>query len=181
MLPATDGTDGAATSAGYYADYTITLSEPILDLPTFELTLQLNDCKHVLYFPEVLESLITSRGPELKHSNSTTFLSDDSKLTMQYLTLHPSDYSKLSPKNVITLASASTTIISNQVQLIQVPDKIYISVSPQYSTLLTTASNHLCFSISNIGVTFNNRANLLSEIDVYDLYTMSKKRITPIL
>ena len=52
-------------AAGYYADYTIKVSEPILGLPTFELkddeacflgvnnlelTLQLNDCKHVLYF-----------------------------------------------------------------------------------------------------------------------------------
>ena len=100
---------------------------------------------------------------------------------MQYLTLHPSDYSKLSPKNVIpynqfvsykttdtiTLASTSTTIISNQVQSRRIPDKIYISVSPQYSTLPTTVSNHLCFPISNIGITFNNRANLLSEMDVY--------------
>jgi inosine/xanthosine triphosphate pyrophosphatase family protein len=92
--------------------------------------LQINDCKHVLYFPTDVEARITSRGPGLKKENSTNFLSDDSKLTMQYLTLHPSDYSKLSPKNVIpynefvsykttdtiTLASTSATIISNQVQ-----------------------------------------------------------------
>ena len=106
----------ANTATDYYADYTIKVSEPILGLPTFELkddeacflgvnnlelTLQLNDCKHVLYFPTAIESAIVSRGPGLKHDNSTTFLSDDSKLTMQYLTLHPSDYSKLSPKNVI--------------------------------------------------------------------------------
>jgi hypothetical protein len=116
----TDGTVGQllipVATAGYYADYTIKVSEPILGLPTFELkddeacylgvnnlelTLQLNDCKHVLYFSSNIEALITSRGPGLKKENSTTFLSDDSKLTMQYFTLHPSDYSKLSPKNVI--------------------------------------------------------------------------------
>jgi hypothetical protein len=77
-----------AASANYYADITIKVSEPILGLPTLELkddeacflgvnnlelTLQLNDCKHVLYFPTALEALITSRGPGLKHDNSTTF------------------------------------------------------------------------------------------------------------
>jgi hypothetical protein len=106
--------------ADWYADYTIKVSEPILGLPTFEikddeacflgvnnleLTLQLNNCKHVLYFPKFFEGSIVSRGPGLKKENSTTFLSDDSKLTMQYLTLHPSDYSKLSPKSVIHIMS----------------------------------------------------------------------------
>jgi hypothetical protein len=75
-------------TAEYCADYTIKVSEPILGLPTFEikddeacylgvnnleLTLQLNDCKHVLYFPPGLEARITSRGPGLKHEISTTF------------------------------------------------------------------------------------------------------------
>ena len=48
-------------------------------------------------------------------------------------------------------------------------------MSPQYSALPTKASNHLCFHISNIGVTFINQANLLSEMHIYDLYTMSKR------
>jgi hypothetical protein len=87
---------------------------------------------------------------------------------MQNVTLHPSDYSKLSLKNVIsynefvsfkttdtiTLASTSTPIISNQVQLRQIPDKICLSVGHQSSTLPTTVSNYVCFPISNIGITF---------------------------
>jgi hypothetical protein len=75
----------------------------------------------------------------------------------------------------ITLADTSTTIISNQVQLRQVPDKIYINITPTYSNLPTTASNHLSFPISNLSITFNNRANLLSEMDSFDLYTMSRR------
>ena len=195
----------AGSVAGFYADIKIKVSEPILGLPTFELkdheaafmgvnnielTLQFNDCKHVLYFNAATEALIDSRGPgTLKDNASSTFLDDAAKLTVNYLTLHPSDYSKMMPKNVIpynefinykstqsiTLATASTTFISNQVQLRQVPDKIYISVSPTYSNLPTTASNHLCFPLSKLGITFNNRANLLSEMDSYDLYMMSKR------
>ena len=190
--------------AGCYADITISVSEPILGLPTFEikdheaafmgvnnmeLTLQLNDCKHVLYFPKAIEDLISSRSAGLKTGNVSTFLNDDAKLTVNYLTLHPSDYAKMMPKNVIpynefvnykttqsiVLANSSTPIISNQVQLRQVPDKIYINVTPTYSNLPTTASNHLSFPISNLSITFNNRANLLSEMDQYDLYTMSRR------
>jgi hypothetical protein len=192
--------------AGCYADITISVSEPILGLPTFEmkdheaafmgvnnleLTLQLNDCNHVLYFPANLEALISSRSAGLKKSNVSTFLNDDARLTVNYLTLHPSDYAKMMPKNVIpynefvnykttqsitlTAESSSTAIISNQVQLRQVPDKIYINVTPTYSNLPTTASNHLSFPISNLSITFNNRANLLSEMDSYDLYTMSRR------
>ena len=190
--------------AGCYADITISVSEPILGLPTFEikdheaafmgvnnmeLTLQLNDCKHVLYFPPAIEALISSRSAGLKTGNVSTFLNDDAKLTVNYLTLHPSDYAKMMPKNVIpynefvnykttqsiVLANSSTPIISNQVQLRQVPDKIYINVTPTYSNLPTTASNHLSFPISNLSITFNNRANLLSEMDQYDLYTMSRR------
>jgi hypothetical protein len=188
----------------YYADISIRVSEPILGLPTFELkdheacymgvntlelTLQLNDGKHVLYFPSNIESLITSRSVGLQTGNVSTFLDEKATLTVNYLTLHPSDYSKMMPKNVIpynefvsyktvqniTLTDASTTFISNQVQLRQVPDKIYISVSPTYSNLPTKASNHLCFPISNLSITFNNRANLLSEMDSFDLYTMSRR------
>jgi len=196
----------AADGAGCYADITITVSEPILGLPTFEmkdheaafmgvnnleLTLQLNDCKHVLYFPPALEALISSRSAGVKKpaNASSTFLNDDAKLTLNYLTLHPSDYAKMMPKNVIpynefvnykttqsiTLENSSTAIISNQVQLRQVPDKIYINVTPTYANLPTTASNHLSFPISNLSITFNNRANLLSEMDQYDLYTMSRR------
>jgi hypothetical protein len=194
----------AADGAGCYADITISVSEPILGLPTFEikdheaafmgvnnleLTLQLNDCKHVLYFPPAIEALISSRSAGLKTGNVSTFLNDDAKLTVNYLTLHPSDYAKMMPKNVIpynefvnykttqaiTLAEASTAIISNQVQLRQVPDKIYINITPTYANLPTTASNHLSFPISNLSITFNNRANLLSEMDTYDLYTMSRR------
>jgi len=154
-----------------------------------ELTLQLNDCKHVLYFPPAIEALISSRSAGLKTGNVSTFLNDDAKLTVNYLTLHPSDYAKMMPKNVIpynefvnykttqsiVLANSSTPIISNQVQLRQVPDKIYINITPTYANLPTTASNHLSFPISNLSITFNNRANLLSEMDSYDLYTMSRR------
>ena len=195
----------AADGAGCYADITITVSEPILGLPTFEmkdheaafmgvnnleLTLQLNDCQHVLYFPPAIESLISSRSAGVKIENkSNTFLNDDARLTVNYLTLHPSDYAKMMPKNVIPynefvnykttqsidLTKDSTPIISNQVQLRQVPDKIYINITPTYAKLPTTASNHLSFPISNLSITFNNRANLLSEMDQYDLYTMSRR------
>ena len=67
----------------------------------------------------------------------------------------------------ITLTEVSTAIISNQVQLRQVPDKIYINITPTYANLPTTASNHLLFPISNLSITFNNPANLLSEMDTY--------------
>jgi hypothetical protein len=74
-VPQAGGEIPAGSVANWYTDYTIKVSEPILGLPTFELkddeacflgvnnlelTLQLNDCKHVLYFPADVEARITS-------------------------------------------------------------------------------------------------------------------------
>lgn len=199
--------------AGFYVDIVLNVSEPLLGLPCFELkddeacflgvnnlelNLLLNDCKRCFYFNSAAEGLISSRSPGSKFPGPTStsnFFSDETKLTVQYITLHASDYGKLSQggmasgKNAIsynefipyktatsiTLADASTTLTSQQIQMRQIPDKIYISVFPQYSTMPTTLSNHLSFPITNIAITFNNRANLLSEMNVYDLYNMSMR------
>jgi hypothetical protein len=83
----TTGTITAANGAGCYADISIKVSEQILGLPTFELkdheaafmgvnnlelTLQFNDCKHVVYFPPDVETHITSRSAGVKFPNNTS-------------------------------------------------------------------------------------------------------------
>ena len=57
----------------------------------------------------------------------------------------------------------------------QIPDKIYISVTPTYDSLPALCSNHLSFPITNFKVNFNNRMNLLSELDQNDVYVLSRR------
>jgi hypothetical protein len=56
-----------------------------------------------------------------------------------------------------------------------VPDKIYIVVRPQYRSQKAYWSNNLCYPISQVNITFNNKAGLLSKMDAYSLYQMSRR------
>jgi hypothetical protein len=67
--------------------------------------------------------------------------------------------------------SAMTNVISMR----QVPDKIYIVVRPQYRSQKAYWSNNLCYPISQVNITFNNKAGLLSEMDAYSLSQMSRR------
>jgi hypothetical protein len=63
----------------------------------------------------------------------------------------------------------------NLISLRQIPEKIYIFVTHPASKRPSGTSNGLNFPITNIKVDFNNRSNLLAELDQRDLYTLSRK------
>jgi len=186
-----------ATSLGAYVDVSVEVSEPILGLPCFELSseaasflgltsielnLQCNDCRNCLYMSLVdnnkLNKYEIRRGT--KHTNSQTYFDDKSFCILNYLSLHPSDYSKISTKNVIPyneftyskslFTRTSSTIgvgggfevLGNQQSLTQIPDKIFISVSAPWSNRPLGVSNGLNYPITGVSVSFNNRPNLLS-------------------
>ena len=200
-LPATSGTQGVGVGT-YYLNISLPVSEPILGLPCFELkseeacfvgvnameiNLLYNDFSRVFY---VNEAMKTAMGNNKFEANGN-FLDESCSVVVNYLSLHASDYAKMSVKNVIpynefvsyktpltrdgTAVANNFSISSNQVQLRQIPDKIYINVGPTFAAKPIAASNHLSFPIKNIKVSFNNRSNLLAELNQDDLYELSRR------
>jgi hypothetical protein len=201
-----------AVSDGAYIDVSMDVSENILGLPTFEikseeaaylginnleLNLQLNDCKRSVYMGMATgNSGVTysiSPGIKFPQNVSGNFLSDESSLVMNYLSLHPSDYAKMSTKNVIPFNEFTSyrhlytrtkdevgdvgkfQITGNQVSMRQIPDKIFIYAGVPPSKRPIGVSNHLNFPITGIKIDFNNRSNLMAELDQRDLYDLSRR------
>jgi len=200
----------AAQSLGAYIDVSVEVSEPILGLPGFELSseeaaflgittidlnLQTNDCRNCVYME--LTGQNTEKKYEIRRGTKKTlsqlYFDEKSYLIMNYLSLHPSDYSKISTKNVIpyneftsskslytrtsnAIGSAGAfSVLGNQQSLTQIPEKIFITVSAPWSERPLGVSNGLNYPITGVSIGFNNRPNLLSEMDADDLYAMSRK------
>lgn len=201
----TDVTANALTAgATYYVEITLDVNEPILGLPTvefkedessylginnLELVLQYNDFKNVFNVNQEDVTMSFSGGKKFGTA-STLFLKDDARLMTRYLSLHPSQYAKLNAKNILPFdefVAYKTTLtlpadnvgvdsaMTNVISMRQVPDKIYIVVRPQYRSQKAYWSNNLAYPISQVNITFNNKAGLLSEMDAYSLYQMSRR------
>ena len=201
-----------ANSNGAYIDVTIDVSENILGLPTFEikseesaylginnleLNLQLNDCKRSVYMgmTENNRAVTYSIAPGIKFpaNVSSNFLSDESYIVMNYLSLHPSDYAKMSVKNVIPFneftsyrqlstrtsdsvgSLGSFSVQGNTISMRQIPDKIFVYVGVPPERRPIGVSNHLNFPITGLKIDFNNRSNLMAELDQRDLYALSRR------
>jgi len=212
IAPDADGviTISVAASLGAYIDVSVEVSEPILGLPGFELSseeaaflgvttlelnLQTNDARNCVYM--ALNDTNKEKKYEIRRGTkktlSQTYFDDKSYLIMNYLSLHPSDYSKISTKNVIpyneftyskslytrtsnAIGSAGAfSVLGNQQSLTQIPEKIFITVSAPWSERPLGVSNGLNYPITGVSIGFNNRPNLLSEMDADDLYAMSRK------
>jgi hypothetical protein len=113
-------------------------------------------------------------------------ISDAAKLNLKYMSLHASQYAKLNAKNVLpydeivsykkllTVASAGTET-TDVISMRQIPNYIYMVVKPSYNSQKPQFSNHLCFPISGMNITFNNVSGLLTSYTQEDLYQMSRR------
>ena len=118
---------------------------------------------------------------------TNTVIADDSTLVCKYMSLHASQYAKLSKRNVINFdefvshpithnrTAEDFSIISNELSLTQIPDKMYITISPQPSEQKPIYSNNLCFPIDQLNIKFNGVAGLLTDRTMHDLYVMSRR------
>jgi len=57
----------------------------------------------------------------------------------------------------------------------QIPNYIYMVVKPQYNSQKPQFSNHLCFPITGMNITFNNVSGLLTSYTQEYLYQMSRR------
>ena len=197
-------------SLNAYVDVSMKVTEPILFLPGFELdgespaflglssidvNLQINDCKNCIYLGLTGNNKVKKyeirKGT--KKNLTSNFFDEQSFLVMNYISMHASDYSKISSKNVIPYneytynkslytrtsdaigSSGSFSVLGSQQSLTQIPNLIYITVAAPWSDRPLGVSNSLFFPIGSISLSFNNRVNLLSEMSPEDLYTMSRR------
>jgi len=110
---------------------------------------------------------------------------------MTYISIHPSQFSKISSKNALPLVDYNTyntissdrfgdyvgpqTTTCNFVSLNQIPDKIFLTAQVNKIDQKPWFSNHLCCPISKVNITFNNKSGLLSDLTKYELWQMSKR------
>ena len=64
--------------------------------------------------------------------------------------------------------------MTDVISMRQIPNYIYMVVKPQYNAQKPQFSNHLCFPITNLNITFNNVSGLLTSYTQEDLYQMSR-------
>jgi hypothetical protein len=103
------------------------------------------------------------------------------------MSLHASQYSKLQSKNVLpydemvcykrlfTGSNATTQQVTDVISMRQIPNYIYMVIRPQYNSMKPQFSNHLCFPITGLNITFNNVSGLLTSYSQNDLYQMSRR------
>jgi hypothetical protein len=175
----------------------VNVSEPLLGLPTcemkedesnylsinnLELLLQWNDMRNVFYISG--SSLWKSYAGDV---TNRLVISDSAKLNLKYMSLHASQYSKLNSKNVLpydemvcykrlfTGSDAVTQQVTDVISMRQIPNYIYMLVRPQYNSMKPQFSNHLCFPVTGLNITFNNVSGLLTSYSQNDLYQMSRR------
>ena len=203
LIPYTINNTGPDMAVGDHLIMKIYTREPIIAMPGLEMTetgsfvgvnnielnLQLNDGSRCVCEKPTVGAFFNFKAG-LPSAPGKVF-EDDASVVMKYFSLPPSEYSKMNTKNVVsynefvsykTVSSATvgslafpSQLTSNNTQLRQIPDKIMVCVEPSYSSRTKQFSNNFAFPISSINVTLNNRANLLSELNVVDLYEMSKR------
>lgn len=113
----------------------------------------------------------------------------NSKLLMNFLSLQPEQYKKMSSKCVIpyndyprfltsqssqspVIAGGTSTLTSNSLQLNQIPDLILISVRKPMSTQDWNDPNYF-LTITGISISFNNTSGILATANANQLYNIS--------
>jgi hypothetical protein len=188
--------NGGAASI-VYVQCTVDVSEPLVGLPTaemkenesnylsinnLELLLQWNDMRNVFYISG--SYLWKSYAGD---SQNRLVLDESARLNLKYMSLHASQYSKLQSKNVLpydelvcykrlfTGGNGITQQVSDVISMRQIPNFIYMVIRPQYNSMKPQFSNHLCFPITGLNITFNNVSGLLTSYGAKDLYMMSRR------
>jgi hypothetical protein len=175
----------------------VTVSEPLLGLPTtamkedesnylsiknLELLLQWNDMRNVFNISGS-NNLWKSYAGDV---DNRLVISDSAKLNLKYMSLHAYQYSKLNSKNVLPYdeivsykrlftAVAAGTETTDVISMRQIPNYIYMVIKPQYNSQKPQFSNHLCFPVTGMNITFNNVSGLLTSYSQNDLYQMSRR------
>jgi len=190
-------TNSTANASTVIVVCSVNVSEPLLGLPTavmkedesnylginnMELLLQWNDMRNVFNISgsRLWKSYAGDRDERL-------VLDKQANLNLKYMSLHASQYAKLNSKNILPydemvcykkLFTGSDTItqqLTDVISMRQIPDKIFIVVRPQYQSQKPQFSNHLCFPITGLNITFNNVSGLLTSYRQKDLYQMSRR------
>lgn len=120
------------------------------------------------------------------YPNYSVVLSEvvSSELIFTFLTPHASDL--MAARNCVpfyelpryitlrNIAAGAQSVITNTLQLNQVPDKLMIFVRPQFASQ-TNKTADFFLPITGIKVNWNNQSGLLSNATAYDLYRYSRK------
>ena len=204
----TSQTIAAGVAAEYTIQFNYQVDEPLWGVPTCELNenesnfigvkrleviLQYGELKNIcnihltntVAIPTLTFNAGLAKGPG---TTSTTVIDDTSTLVCKYMSLHASQYAKLSKRNIVNFdefvnypSQKSRThldafeISSNELSLGQIPDKIYITVKPQPSQKSPRFSNNLCFPITSLNIKFNGIAGLMSDRTMADLFVISRR------
>jgi hypothetical protein len=171
----------------------------------FELTLSLNDCKKIWneysgYPISEVRGGIHNNAVGMTATNHP--IQKEAELRMTQLTVQDSSFGKFEalskmpiiqyeaqvspilslPKPiydgngaVTTPAKVSAIVMSQQLNLGIIPDKMFVQVRVPYGNLHSGMSNLTGYSIQNLKVRFNNKAGIMNEQDSHELYLTSKK------
>jgi hypothetical protein len=175
----------------------VTVSEPLLGLPTCEMKenesnyLSINNLELFLQWND-MRIVFNISGSNLwksyaGDSENRLVLDESARLNLKYMSLHASKYYKLNSRNVLpydemvcykrlfTGGDAINQQVSDVISMKQIPCYIYMVVRPQYNSMKPQFSNHLCFPITGLNITFNNVSGLLTSYSQNDLYMMSRR------
>jgi len=175
----------------------VNVSEPLLGLPTCELKenesnyLGINNIELFLQWND-MRNVFNISGSYLwksyaGDSENRLMLDESARLNLEYMSLHATQYSKLNSKNVLPYdemvcykrlfigGDAINQQVSDVISMKQITGYIYMVVRPQYNSMKTQFSNHLCFPITGFNITFNNVSGLLTSYSQNDLYMMSRR------
>jgi hypothetical protein len=111
------------------------------------------------------------------------------KMLVNYLSVQPSQYAKISARNILPLLqydryiingsntapfSSTTTLVSSNVALNQIPDTILIFARVPIASQNATNSDSF-FTITGVSINFNNVAGILSSASQQELWLLSQK------
>jgi hypothetical protein len=205
----TGGTDASVVSTNIADTWDITvqthLTEPLLFLSPFLSDPMTNNQAGFLGINNFgfNFTIDPSLGRVFRTSNNYTYnyrlvndLSNGSgfanlRMLVNYLSVQPSQYAKISAKNILPLlqydryivnsgnsallaGGASTPLTSSNIALNQIPDTIIIFVRPRMSTQ-TIKNSDSFFAIKDISINFNNVSGILSSCSVQELWELSQK------
>jgi hypothetical protein len=186
-----------ATASTITVICSVSVSELLLGLPTCEMKenesnyLSINNLELLLQWND-MRNVFNISGSSLWKSYAGTVtdrlvLDESAKLNLKYMSLHASQYSKLQSKNVLpydemvcykrlfTGSDSTTSQVTDVISMRQIPNYIYMVIRPQYNSMKPHFSNHLCFPITGLNITFNNVSGLLTSYSQNYLYMMSRR------
>ena len=176
--------NGGAVASTVYVQCSVNVSEPLVGLPTAEMKenesnyLSINNLELLLQWND-MRNVFNISGSYLwksyaGDSQNRLVLDESARLNLKYMSLHASQYSKLNSKNVLpydemvcykrlfTGSDATTQQVTDVISMRQIPNFIYMVIRPQYNSMKPQFSNHLCFPITGLNITFNNVSGLLT-------------------